>query len=44
MSSERIVAVALLSRRDLDILGPGFRRCFPIDESPCFGELHRAID
>lgn len=44
MRSERIVAVGLLTQGDLDLLGPAFRRCFPVDESPYFGELLRAID
>ena len=44
MGSKRIVAVGLLTQRDLDLLGAGFDRAFPIDETPCFGELLRAID
>lgn len=42
--SDRIVAVELLSARDLDRLGSGFSRAFPVDEAPCFGELLVAID
>jgi len=42
--SERVIAVGLLTQRDLDLLGTGFDRVFPIDETPCFGELLRAID
>ncbi len=41
---ERIVAVGLLTVRDLALLGPTFDRSWPIDETPCFGELLRAID
>lgn len=44
MSSNRIVAVGLLTQRDLDVLGAGFTRAFPVDKTPCFGELIRAID
>ena len=41
---ERIVAVGLLTQRDLEVLGEGFKRIFPVDEAPCFGELLMAID
>ena len=40
----RIVAIGLLTQRDLDALGSGFKRAYPIDEAPCFGELLAAID
>jgi hypothetical protein len=43
-TKEPIVAIGLLTQRDLDILGAGFHRAFPIDESPCFEELLTAID
>lgn len=42
--SDRIVAVGLLTRRDLDVLGPTFDRAWPVDETPDFSELIRAID
>ncbi len=41
---EPVVAIGLLTARDLDILGSGFRRAFPIDDASCFDELLRAID
>jgi hypothetical protein len=41
---DRIVAVGLLTRRDLDLLGPTFDRVWPVEESPRFSELLRAID
>ena len=41
---ECIVAVALLTREDLDLLGPTFERAWPVDEVPGFDELLRAID
>lgn len=41
---ERIVAVGLLTESDLRTLGREFRRVYPIDETPCFAELLRAID
>lgn len=42
--SDRIVAVGLLTRRDLDLLGPTFDRIWPVEEAPHFNELLRAID
>jgi len=42
--TDRIVAVGLLSARDLARLGSGFTRAFPVDEVPCFGDLLVAID
>lgn len=42
--SERIVAVGLLTQADLDILGAGFTRAFPIDTTPSFEDLLRSID
>ena len=41
---ERIVAIGLLTRRDLDVLGPAFDRIWPIEDAPHFAELLRAID
>ena len=42
--NERIVAVGLLTRRDLSVLGPAFDRVWPVEEAPSFNELLRAID
>jgi hypothetical protein len=42
--SERIVAVALLTERDLSLLGPTFDRVWPVEDTPSFNELLRAID
>jgi hypothetical protein len=44
MRSENFVAVGLLTRRDLDVLGSGFRRAYPLDNSTDFSELLRRID
>ena len=44
MTQERIVAVGLLTRRDLNALGPAFSRIWPVEEAPSFNELLRAID
>jgi hypothetical protein len=41
---ERIVAVGLLTQRDLTVLGPTFDRIWPVEEAPSFNELLRAID
>lgn len=42
--AERIVAIGLLTERDLDVLGTGFRRAFRVDDTPCFEDLLAAID
>ena len=44
MWDDRIVAVGLLTRRDLSLLGPTFDRAWPVDEAPCFSGLLQAID
>lgn len=44
VASERIVAVGLLTQRDVDLLGPTFERLWPVEEAPVFSELLRAID
>ena len=41
---DRVIAIGLLTSRDLETLGAGFSRFYPVDETPCFGELLRAID
>jgi hypothetical protein len=41
---DRIVAVGLLTKRDLHVLGPAFDRVWPVEEAPHFNELLRAID
>ena len=40
----KIVAVGLLTQRDLDALGTGFNRLWLVDETPCFAGLLQAID
>jgi hypothetical protein len=44
MRSERFVAVGLLTQRDLDVLGSGFRRAFPLQDTEDFAPLLRRID
>ena len=42
--SQRIVAVGLLTQRELGVLGPTFDRIWPVEDAPHFNELLRAID
>lgn len=42
--SERVVAIGLLTGRDLALLGPSFSRAFPIPDDGDFDALLRAID
>ncbi|MEA3080169.1 MAG: hypothetical protein QOF05_1577 [Sphingomonadales bacterium] len=42
--SERIVAIGLLTRSDLSLLGPTFDRAWPVENAPHFDDLLRAID
>lgn len=44
MAQEHIVAVGLLTNRDLERLGSGFSRCFPVSDDGKFEDLLRAID
>jgi hypothetical protein len=44
LSQERIVAVGLLTQRDVELLGHGFSRLWPVDQTPCFTDLLSAID
>lgn len=45
MDQDGIVAIGLLTRRDLNLLGPTFSRLWPIEDAPrSFEELLRAID
>lgn len=44
MPGDRIVAVGLLTQREVDLLGHGFSRLWPVDDTPCFTDLLRAID
>jgi hypothetical protein len=41
---QAIYAVALLTRGELTLLGPAFARAWPVEKTPCFGELLAAID
>lgn len=44
MPQDRIVAVGLLTKQELILLGPTFNRTWPVEEAPMFSELLRAID
>ena len=44
MANERIVAIGLLTQRDVDLLGPTFERLWPVEDAPDFSELVQAID
>jgi hypothetical protein len=44
MKGERIVAVALLTETNLQMLGNNLEKVYPIDETPCFPDLLWAID
>lgn len=44
MTKRQIVAVGLLTEHELQLLGAGFSRAWPIDDTPCFGGLLAAID
>jgi hypothetical protein len=44
MRNERFVAVGLLTQRDLDVLGSGFHRAFPLNHSADFAPLLKRID
>jgi hypothetical protein len=44
LDQERIVAIGLLTQRELTALGPMFDRVWPVDRAADFAELLRAID
>ena len=44
LAEQRIVAVGLLTQRDVEVLGNGFSRLWPVDQTPCFTDLLQAID
>ena len=44
MDYDQIVAVGLLTRNDVRLLGPSFDRLWPVEEAPHFRGLLRAID
>jgi hypothetical protein len=44
MPNDRIVAVGLLTQRELGRYGSGLKKVFPVQETPCFMELLQLID
>jgi hypothetical protein len=44
MDQDGIIAIGLLTQRDIDLLGPTFTRLWPVDEAPHFLALLQAID
>jgi hypothetical protein len=44
VSDERIVAIGLLTKGDVQRLGETFTRLWPVDQSTDFSELLQAID
>lgn len=44
MSSDRVVSVGFLTQRDLDVLGAGFVRHFPVPDDDIFADLLTALD
>ena len=44
MPGRKIVAVCLVTEQELQLLGAGFSRAWPIDHTPCFEGLLEAID
>ena len=44
MTDQSIVAVALLTREDVKLLGSAFDRIWPVESAPNFAELLQAID
>ena len=41
---EKIVAIGLLTQRDLDVLGSGFKRVFPVEKDDSFADLIERLD
>ena len=44
MTNASVVAIGLLTRGDLDALGPAFERVWPVEGAPHFSQLLHAID
>jgi len=43
-NSPQIVAIGLLTQHELELLGKGFNRAFPLNDELVFEDLLRAID
>ena len=44
MTTQRIVAVGVLTQANVDLLGPTLTRVWPVEDTPCFSGLLQAID
>lgn len=44
MSKDHVVAVGFLTSRDLELLGSGFHRHFPVDHDDVFADLLAKLD
>jgi hypothetical protein len=44
VSKDRIVSVGFLSERDLEVLGTGFTRHFPVQHEDMFADLLAQLD
>ncbi len=44
MDTERVVAFGFLTNRDLELLGSGFNRHFPVTNDDLFAELIAQLD
>ena len=44
VDDRKIIAIGLLTARDLERLGTGLEHVYPLAEAPCFGDLLKAID
>jgi hypothetical protein len=44
LADDQIIAVGLLTQRDVRALGPTFDRLWPVEDSAEFDDLLRAID
>ncbi|MBB5716513.1 hypothetical protein [Sphingomonas aerophila] len=44
MAMDKVVAVGLLTQRDLDLLGAGFARMYPVDACEVFQDLISKLD
>lgn len=44
VAKDQVVAVGFLTSRDLDLLGVGFKRHFPIDHDDIFADLLEKLD
>ena len=44
MNKDRIVAIALLTRKQLDVLGSGLKKVIPVTDDDRFDALIKALD